>query len=101
MKDIIAAIERNDRFQSDSYGERLLQLTNAAKSNLNVDLNKLDDEISHQFGLHSVEVTGDGPISIFNAPLERALQTAPERLFSQLFYLRKLTWQILMCINHG
>ncbi|CAF3109572.1 unnamed protein product, partial [Rotaria sp. Silwood2] len=60
MKDIIAAIERNDRFQSDSYGERLLQLTNAAKSNLNVDLNKLDDEISHQFGLHSVEVTGDG-----------------------------------------
>ncbi|CAF4692475.1 unnamed protein product, partial [Rotaria magnacalcarata] len=60
MKDIIAAIERNDRFQSDLDGKRLLQLTNAAKSNLNIDLHKLDLEIRRQFGIHSVEVTGDG-----------------------------------------
>ncbi|CAF4616311.1 unnamed protein product, partial [Rotaria sp. Silwood2] len=60
MKDIIAAIERNDRFQSDSDGKRLLQLTNAAKSNLNIDLYNLDVEIHRQFEFHSVEVTGDG-----------------------------------------
>ncbi|CAF4788381.1 unnamed protein product, partial [Rotaria sp. Silwood2] len=60
MKDIIAAIERNDRFQSDSDDKRLLQLTNAAKSNLNIDLYNLDVEIHRQFEFHSVEVTGDG-----------------------------------------
>ncbi|CAF1334760.1 unnamed protein product [Rotaria sp. Silwood1] len=60
MKEIVAATERNDRFQSDSYGKRLIQLTTAAKSNLNIDLYNLDVEIQHQFGLHSVEVTGDG-----------------------------------------
>ncbi|CAF3479236.1 unnamed protein product, partial [Rotaria sp. Silwood2] len=73
MKDIMAAIERNDHFQSDSYGKHLLQLTNAAKSNLNVDLNKLDDEIRYQFGLHSVEVTGDGACA-FRATLISGLQ---------------------------
>ncbi|CAF3313266.1 unnamed protein product [Rotaria sp. Silwood2] len=60
MKEIIAATERNDRFQSDLYGKRLLELTTAVRSNLNIDLYNLDVEIQRQFGLYSVEVTGDG-----------------------------------------
>lgn len=70
MKDIISATERNDRFQSDPDGKRLLELTTAARSNLNIDLYNLDVEIQRQFGLHSVEVTGDGVrinIHIFRA----------------------------------
>jgi hypothetical protein len=57
---IIAAIERNARLQAGPDGERLLALTTAAVSNRNIDLNRLDEEIELQFGLHSVEVTGDG-----------------------------------------
>ncbi len=60
MAQIIAATERNERFQMGPDGKRLLELTTAARSNLNVDLHNLDVEIQRQFGLHSVEVTGDG-----------------------------------------
>jgi len=60
MAQIIAATERNERFQTGPDGKRLLELTTAARSNLNVDLHNLDVEIQRQFGLHSVEVTGDG-----------------------------------------
>ncbi|CAF0855089.1 unnamed protein product [Adineta steineri] len=63
MAQIIAATERNERFQAGPYGERLLELTTAARSNRNIDLNNLDAEIQRQFGLHSVEVTGDGACS--------------------------------------
>ncbi|CAF1591277.1 unnamed protein product [Rotaria sp. Silwood1] len=82
MKDIIAAIERNDRFQSDSDGKYLHHLTNAAKSNLNSDLNNLDDEIHRQFGLHSVEVTGDGACA-FRATLISGLHK-PDVYHSEL-----------------
>ncbi|CAF1199153.1 unnamed protein product [Rotaria sp. Silwood1] len=82
MKDIIAAIERNDRFQSDSDGKYLHHLTNAAKSNLNSDLNNLDDEIYRQFGLHSVEVTGDGACA-FRATLISGLHQ-PDVYHSEL-----------------
>lgn len=60
MKLIIESTERNERFQVDPDGKRLLALTTAAKSNLNIDLYNLDVEIRRQFGLYSVEVTGDG-----------------------------------------
>ena len=60
MAQIIAATERNERFQAGPEGQRLLQLTTIAKSNLNIDLSNLDAEIQRQFGLYSVEVTGDG-----------------------------------------
>ena len=60
MTQIIAATERNQRLQEGSEGERLLEFTTAAKSNRNIDLHNLDEEIQRQFGLHSVEVTGDG-----------------------------------------
>jgi hypothetical protein len=60
MAHIIAATERNERLKAGPDGERLLKLTTAAKSNLNVDLHNLDVEIQRQFGLYSVEVTGDG-----------------------------------------
>ena len=56
----MAAIERNARLQEGSDGECLLTLATAAVSNRNIDLNRLDAEIERQFGLHSVEVTGDG-----------------------------------------
>ncbi|CAF3079850.1 unnamed protein product [Rotaria sp. Silwood2] len=69
MKEIIAATERNDRFQSDLYGKRLLELTTAAKSNLNIDLYNLDVEIQRQFGLYSVEVTGDGQPDVYHSEL--------------------------------
>jgi hypothetical protein len=60
MAQIVAATERNERFQIGSDGKRLLELTTAAKSNLNIDLRYLDEEIQRQFGLYSVEVHGDG-----------------------------------------
>ena len=60
MAQIVAATERNECFQMGSDGKRLAELTNAAKSNLNIDLYNLDVEIQRQFGLYSVEVTGDG-----------------------------------------
>lgn len=60
MAHIIAAIERNERLQADPHGKRLLELTTAARSNLNVDLDDLDLELQRQFGLYSVEVIGDG-----------------------------------------
>ncbi|CAF3833359.1 unnamed protein product, partial [Rotaria sp. Silwood1] len=62
MAYIIAATERNERLQAGSDGKRLLQLTTAAKSNLNIDLHNLDIELQRQFGLYSVEVIGDGAI---------------------------------------
>lgn len=60
MGEIVEATERNERLKAGPDGERLLQLTTAARSNLNIDLHNLDLEIQRQFGLHSVEVTGDG-----------------------------------------
>jgi hypothetical protein len=60
MANIVAATARNERLQAGPDGKRLLELTSAAKSNLNVDLHNLDVEIQRQFGLYSVEVTGDG-----------------------------------------
>jgi hypothetical protein len=60
MEHITKAIERNERFQAGVDGQRLLELTTAAKSNLNIDLHNLDIEIQRQFGLYSVEVTGEG-----------------------------------------
>jgi hypothetical protein len=57
---ITAAIEINARLQAGPDGERLLALATAAVSNRNIDLNRLDAAIEYQFGLHSVEVTGDG-----------------------------------------
>jgi hypothetical protein len=60
MVQIVAATERNERFKAGPDGKRLLELTTAARSNLNVDLHNLDAEIQRQFGLYSVEVTGDG-----------------------------------------
>ncbi|CAF5166440.1 unnamed protein product, partial [Rotaria sp. Silwood1] len=56
----IAATERNERLQAGPDGKHLLQLTTAVKSNLNIDLYNLDIELQRQFGLYSVEVTGDG-----------------------------------------
>ncbi|CAF1547247.1 unnamed protein product, partial [Adineta steineri] len=63
MAQIIGATKRNERLQDGPDGERLLELTTAARSNRNIDLNNLDAEIQRQFGLHSVEVTGDGACS--------------------------------------
>jgi hypothetical protein len=60
MACIIAATERNDILRAGPDGQRLLELTTAARSNLNIDLHNLDIELQRQFGLHSVEVTGDG-----------------------------------------
>ncbi len=60
MAHIVTAIQRNERLRSGPDGKRLLELTTAARSNLNVDLHNLDLEIQRQFGLYSVEVTGDG-----------------------------------------
>ncbi|CAF1466882.1 unnamed protein product [Rotaria sordida] len=82
MKEIIAATERNDRFQSDLDGKRLLQLTTAARSNLNIDLYNLDVELQRQFELHSVEVTGDGACA-FRATLISGLQQ-PDVFHSEL-----------------
>ncbi|CAF5125345.1 unnamed protein product, partial [Rotaria sp. Silwood1] len=45
MAYIIAATERNERLQAGSDGKRLLQLTTAAKNNLNIDLHNLDIEL--------------------------------------------------------
>ncbi|CAF0984136.1 unnamed protein product [Rotaria sordida] len=73
MAHIIAATERNERLQAGPDGKRLLELTTAAKSNLNVDLNKLDIELQRQFGLYSVEVTGDGACA-FRATLISGMQ---------------------------
>ena len=67
---IIKAIERNERLQAGEDGQSLSKLANAAKSNRNIDLGKLDQEIQRQFGLYAVEVTGDGvsfdPFSYFS-----------------------------------
>lgn len=60
MTHIMAATERNERLQAGPDGRRLLELTTAARSNLNIDLHYLDVELQRQFGLYSVEVTGDG-----------------------------------------
>jgi hypothetical protein len=60
MVHIIEATERNERLKAGPDGEHLLELTTAARSNLNIDLHNLDLEIQRQFGLYSVEVTGDG-----------------------------------------
>lgn len=60
MQKIIEATERNERLQAGPDGQRLLQLSTIARSNLNADLANLDAELKEQFGLHSVEVTGDG-----------------------------------------
>ncbi|CAF3542292.1 unnamed protein product [Rotaria socialis] len=73
MAQIIASTERNERFMADADGKRLLELTTTAKSNLNVDLYNLDLEIQRQFGLYSVEVTGDGACA-FRATLISGLQ---------------------------
>ena len=66
---IMAAIERNARLQEGADGEYLLALTTAAVSNRNIDLNHLDEEIELQFGLHSVEVTGDGVRTLTSSPI--------------------------------
>jgi hypothetical protein len=60
MAQIVEAMERNQRLRAGPDGERLIELTTRAKSNLNIDLHNLDVEIQRQFGLYSVEVTGDG-----------------------------------------
>lgn len=60
MEHIIKGIERNERLQAGEDGERLLRISKAARSNLNVDLRKLDQELLRQFGLYAVEVIGDG-----------------------------------------
>lgn len=60
MQKIVQAMERNDRFRVGEDGETLLRLMTIAKSNLNADLHNLDLELQRQFGLYSVEVTGDG-----------------------------------------
>ena len=60
MQKIIEAMERNERFRVGEDGETLLRFITIAKSNLNADLHKLDLELQRQFGLYSVEVTGDG-----------------------------------------
>ena len=57
---IMVAIERNARLQSKADGQCLLAFSAAAVSNRNIDLARFDEEIERQFGLHSVEVTGDG-----------------------------------------
>ena len=68
MQKIIEATERNERLKAGPDGECLLRLTTRAKSNLNVDLAHLDEELQRQFGLYSVEVTGDG-VSLFHVIL--------------------------------
>ncbi|CAF2084550.1 unnamed protein product [Rotaria magnacalcarata] len=73
MAQIIASTERNERFMTGVDGKRLLELTTTAKSNLNIDLHNLDLEIQRQFGLYSVEVTGDGACA-FRATLISGLQ---------------------------
>ena len=60
MEHIVEAMTRNDKFKEGSDGQRLLELTTKARSNLNIDLENLDREIQRQFGLFSVEVIGDG-----------------------------------------
>ncbi len=60
MAQIVAATERNERLKAGPDGKRLLELTTEARSNLNIDLHNLDAELQRQFGLYSVEVTGDG-----------------------------------------
>ena len=60
MAHIIVTTKRNERFMAGTDGQRLLELTTAAKSNANIDLYNLDLELQRQFGLYSVEVTGDG-----------------------------------------
>ena len=64
MKAIELSIRRNAKIQAGPHGQTLLDLATAAVSNSNWDLNRFSAEIERQFGLHSVEVVGDGVCDI-------------------------------------